>query len=531
MTNSKNDLGLLTCRTIREHQVLHVSAELASVDGVMDSARVEIVNWARRRSGSMFPPEALEGRSFERLAAGRSSIAVEVVLPEIQAWALRQEDPDKTVAGRIWTSEAILWRTANQPVKFAARLIVGTAEAELDIVPAAPGYIRQLVDTLGLTIGGQALSSSPWYVDDPKAQDAFLEVLADPARRLPMIVFSVADQRNRQSSIDLKKMAAALCGVASVVAIPPEVSWALTDRFTKRLSVFDQGVRVYLPGFDEEADPYSHPLWVGTRLDTPAGANLVDVQIRTRVAQFSILSVRIGTDILPFAHLRSVSREAEQKRLTSIGASDSEKLSAAEHRIAALAREVTEARDFELYALDEQRRAEARAAEAESREHKTTAQIQNLLQRLAAVGADNCLQNSLPQKWDDFDDWCSQELVGRVRLTRAATRGCKKALFTDVGQAARCLLWLATECRNRLLEGGGSLRDEQIEDGIRNTACGSDEFEFDWQSQRLAARWHVKTGGNSRAPENCLRIYYAWDEQTQQVIVADMPGHRKSGAS
>ena len=93
------------------------------------------------------------------------------------------------------------------------------------------------------------------------------------------------------------------------------------------------------------------------------------------------------------------------------------------------------------------------------------------------------------------------------------------------------MLWLAGECRNRFLEGGGSLRDEAIEDGIRNSPCGSDEFAFDWQAQRLKADWHVKTGGNTRAPENCLRIYFGWDEHSQQVIVADMPAHRRTGSS
>ncbi len=128
---------------------------------MVSSARAEILKWARKRSGSSFPPEAMAGRSFEMLAAGRSSTAVESDLPEIHAWALRQEDPDKTVAGRIWTSEAILWRTPERPPRFAARLIVGSAETELEIAPAAPGYIRQLVNTLGLINGGRLLSSKP----------------------------------------------------------------------------------------------------------------------------------------------------------------------------------------------------------------------------------------------------------------------------------------------------------------------------------------------------------------------------------
>ena len=39
------------------------------------------------------------------------------------------------------------------------------------------------------------------------------------------------------------------------------------------------------------------------------------------------------------------------------------------------------------------------------------------------------------------------------------------------------------------------------------------------------------SGGNTRDPSRCLRIYYCFDEQTQQIIVSDMPAHRRTAAS
>lgn len=531
MNTFREALAPLSARMVREHQILHIAAELPDVEGAFDRARTEVLKWAQKRTGGRLSRDAMAGRSFEQLAAGRNSSAVEVDLPEIHAWALRQEDPDKEVAGRIWTSEAILWRTPNKGPRFAARLIVGSGESELDIAPSVPGYIRQLVEKVGLTSGGRSLSPTPWYIGDEQAQDAFLDLLSDPVRRLPVVVVSVMDRANPALTIDVDKLATGLCGLADVAVILPETSWALTERFGKRLSVFDRAVRIYMPGFDDDADPFGHPLWLGARLEAINDAVAVDRQIRARVAQFSTRAVRLGEDILPFAQLRSYARKAEQDRLAISGASDSDKLLAAENQIAAIAKELSEAKDMEQYALEEERKAQLRAAEAESRERNATAQIQLLLQRLADSGAAEQDAQGLPTTWSDFEDWCDSALVGRVALTGAARRGCKKALYADVEQVARCLLWLAGECRNRLLEGGGSLRDEPVEDGIRNAPCGSDEFAFSWQAQRLMADWHVKTGGNTRAPENCLRIYYGWDEQTQQIIVADMPGHRRTSAS
>lgn len=531
MTIFRDALAPLSVRMVREHQVLHIAADLTHHDGVIDRARNEILKWAQKRSGGRLPPDAMAGRGFELLAAGRSSTAVEVVLPEIHAWALRQEDPDKEVPGRIWTSEAILWQTPDKAPRFAARLIVGSKEAELDIAPAAPGYIRQLVETVGLANGGRTLSSLPWYVWDEQAQDAFLDLLADPARRLPVVVVSVMDWVNPQWTINPKTLAAGLCGLADVVAILPETSWALTERFGKRLSVFDRAVRIYMPGFNDDADPFGHPLWLGSRLATTNDLALVDRQIRARVAQFSTRTVRLGEDILPFAQLRSIARKAEQDRLASTGASDEQQLQAAADRIQALEAERDEAKQEAKGWTDEAEAALLRAEEAERREHNAIIRVQSLLEQLSDAGVVGDEAQNLPKKWSDFEDWCDVALVGRVALTGAARRGCKKARYADVEQAARCLLWLATECRKRLLEGGGSLRDEAVEDGIRNSPCGSDAFAFNWQAQRLDAAWHVKTGGNTRAPENCLRIYYAYDAQTQQIVIADMPAHRRTGAS
>ena len=163
MTIFKDALRSTAAGIVSEYNVLHIAAELTSDDLDLERARHEILMWAQRRSGSRLPSEALAGRSFEILNAGRNSSAVEVYLPDIYVWALRQEDPDKSVAGRIWTSEAILWRAPNRLPQLASRLMVASRENELDIKLAAPGYIRQIVDNTGLTSARRQLHSAPWY--------------------------------------------------------------------------------------------------------------------------------------------------------------------------------------------------------------------------------------------------------------------------------------------------------------------------------------------------------------------------------
>jgi hypothetical protein len=110
----------------------------------------------------------------------------------------------------------------------------------------------------------------------------------------------------------------------------------------------------------------------------------------------------------------------------------------------------------------------------------------------------------------------------------------KSAYFEDVALAARCLLWLANDCRDRRMKGGkGSLNDEPVTgcEGIRNAHCGADQFEIEWQGRRHTVDWHIKTGGNTRDPRYCLRIYYFWDASLEQIVIADLPAHRRTGAT
>jgi hypothetical protein len=181
---------------------------------------------------------------------------------------------------------------------------------------------------------------------------------------------------------------------------------------------------------------------------------------------------------------------------------------------------------------DEHQLAEARAQSAEAQLNAATFRIQQLLDQIKRRGEVPDEDIQLPQSWTDFDDWCDQNLIGRVVLSPQARNGVRKPIFEQPDVAARCLLWLANHYRDRKIDGGdGSLRDYTIEPGIRNAPCGTDEFKVWWQGQSHIADWHIKNGGNTRDPRRCLRIYYFWDPITQQVVVADMPAHRHTGAS
>ena len=98
--------------------------------------------------------------------------------------------------------------------------------------------------------------------------------------------------------------------------------------------------------------------------------------------------------------------------------------------------------------------------------------------------------------------------------------------------AGQCLLWLANDYRQARLQGGnaGDLR-ELIEGGLWNDRCGADAFGFDRQGKRFDVEWRIKSGGNTRDPRRCLRIYCFWDEASERVVIASMPAHIRTGAT
>lgn len=94
----------------RDIEILRVSAQL---DGdnfrlANDEARNAALAWAKNRAGGRLPDTAWKLEDFELLAGGRNSTAVRIVNDSLDVWALRAEDPDANVAGRVWSTELVI---------------------------------------------------------------------------------------------------------------------------------------------------------------------------------------------------------------------------------------------------------------------------------------------------------------------------------------------------------------------------------------------------------------------------------------
>lgn len=141
-------------RVARNIEILRVSAQLDGDDFAASAniARAAVLKWASKRAGAPLPKDAWDQNDFDLIAGGRNSAAIRISNDAMDLWALRAEDPDKTVAGRIWSTEVVIGGEKGKRPHLSLRLIVSTNEPGFRIEPHVPGTLLQIIEAPGLII-------------------------------------------------------------------------------------------------------------------------------------------------------------------------------------------------------------------------------------------------------------------------------------------------------------------------------------------------------------------------------------------
>lgn len=519
--------------SVRHIEVLRVAAQLDGQDFGRSAAtaRDAVLRWAQNRGGSTLPADAWAHQDFDALSGGRLRAGVRIVTESIDFWALRSEDPDSTVPGRTWTTEIVIGGEQGRRAQFSLRLTVSTVEEAVPILPHVPGPVLQVMEAPGLLRGGRKLTSHPLSVSSENGAHDLCDLLVDPLRRLPVLAFATPDSPSAAPLVDDVAVARATAGMARVYRIPRRFSWVLTDRFGKRRSVFEGGVRVYLPGFSESDDPFRHRLFVGAHLQQSGQAANCAAWLRRVAADLSVSSsTRLGNEVVDFASVRTASRRIRTRSLARDNAPDAELLATAQELIDSLERQVAD-KDAEIAAMvDFVEAAEARAALAEQENRSLIFKIRQLQELQTKGSAVPTAEPPLPMEWKDFLDWVDLTYPDRIALTPSARRLVREPEFEDVTQVARAVSWLATVQHERRVAGGGRLNDERVENGVLNARCGSDVYSTDWRGRRYEVDQHIKSS-NTRDPRRCLRIYYFWEPDAQMTVIDHLPSHRRTSAT
>jgi hypothetical protein len=520
---------------VREIEILRIAGQLeASGPSAIAEAINAILRWAQKRRSPKLPKEAWQGESFEYLGGGRTCVANRLVQENSVIWALRADDPDKNVAGRTWTTEVVIGAETNQKPKISARLFSTTNETNLDIDTAAPGFIRQIIGSPGLTSGFQCQDSA-WWIHSKEEVEELLEGLTSRTRALPFVVITtgLAGYEASHLPLDPDEFAAAMSGLAHVAVLPEDLTWEMSRALGRPLSVFGGGIRVYQPGFSSDDDPYGpHDLIIGRQLEDRYTAGRAVQWLKYKLAYDSVRRIRLGSNVISYADVRDAAIVQRQKSLDTVGASSEDKLATAYLRIASLENQRKSDSEWTTELEDDNVKLKEKADRYEAQANATRLRVQQLEHILKQRGQPTSTIEPTPKAWNELADWCDRNFPGRLVLTSSARREAKNPEFEDIELAGRALSWLADDYRTARIEGGNAaLPDHSLEPGVRNAKCGGDTYETIWKGKKREVDWHVKNGGNTRDPTRCFCIYYFWDEQGEQVIVDHLPSHRVTGAS
>ena len=538
--------------------VMQVTADLAGEDkgAAVAEARLQALRCIQKRTDRL-PEQAWEHDDFTLDHPAASAAAVTLRRGEVDYWIGRLSYIDNDVAGRVWTTEIT---AAHDPkrarARFGLRLTVATRELVPNFQPAVPGIVRQVVEAPGLLRHGRRVSDTPWVISSEDEVDELISLIEDERRRRPICVISLDEDEadSNKAVIDPGRLARRIVGLAHVVVLPGLYSYVLTDQVGKRFSVFKGAVRTYRPGCDLITDnPFNHPLAMKEAIvDWGYRGSVEFLELLVQRAASESLSRTDVEVILPsFSRVRQeatrLQREVLQERVQSAEGSsgiDSEIVELLEVEISDLTNDIG---DWEALAQSEQTahgEEAARREEAETENHWLRERVRQLeaeTEQITGTSAGD--QVPIPENLNQLREWSGRHIAGRIVVTGKAARAAKNSPFNDVKLAYRAVLLLANEYRHMRVEATVEKRQafkrKCVELGLENARTGDetrlrekgDEFLVQWGKGKQLLTWHLKNGGNTRNPTRCFRLYYFWDDESQQVVIGSMPGHLQTRAT
>jgi hypothetical protein len=210
-------------------------------------------------------------------------------------WLARLQEV--TENGRRFVA-AVSITNASEKVAVYAILEAGSAATlvnPVEVDPRCPKVIRTLLDYPGRWYHGFTELRRLQRLEGFEAGEGLAAEIKHPERTVPFIVVTEVGPELALPDLD-RCLAYDLAGIANVVVLDSDATWALTDYLGAKLSCYAGAVRLYWPRFSINEDPYRHPLWTATRLRSATGdlaaiRERFRTQLRSVVMEASALSV------------------------------------------------------------------------------------------------------------------------------------------------------------------------------------------------------------------------------------------------
>ncbi|HXE80089.1 MAG TPA: hypothetical protein VNK41_05015 [Vicinamibacterales bacterium] len=465
-----------------------------------------------------------DGRGTLRLGDGRCADVVshEITTSNGSLHEIAVTEP--TGGGSFHTSLAV----AHEPgrVSVSCELSAGSHSLmPLWVDVHCPRVVRDILalDAAEWTYQGSRLSPLPRVFRGPSGGDAFIDLVWDGARAVPVIAVSEEYGLVLHPGV-VEALAADLAGLAVVARLDSGASWRVTSMKGKQWSCYGGAIRLYWPRVGN-GTALDHPLWTAQRLlngvaDTESAAGRIRSQIRRRILGQSAFGVAPST---LFGAIRKAAREEELAALGARIRQGDDYRAIAEEYFTKLVElnESIEARDQEIERL----RAQVASLQLALRWRDETQEMVEPVEETPPATVEDAVLTA-------------RERFGDTLVFGADVNEGITTLAPDAGPPDKILMYLSalsemTKARRKgplgrsplqwLAERGVSASGESYT--IRNSA---DEMRArtwdDGTGRRREFELHLKPAEGT-SPDRCVRIYFDYDDASGRSIVAWIGRH------
>ena len=533
--------------------------ELAPAE-TLDRARAAVLAWLRKDKKLAVADHG----GPQQLDDAHSSLLVDA---DDHLWAMRYDDRDRHVAGRIWRTEIVLHR-ANEQVNASIRLLCLRPTTELDtpVEASIPRVVTQLAETLGISDAGAPLRRRPWVIERPEDVGDVVSLIRNPDRRQPVMV-TTGRHTGWLGSDQNPGLLHRLQGHAHLVQLHGPAMAAWTRSMGRPEAIHGEALRLYRPGWTVGEAKARNPLFIinpqasrSTFINrvVAAGAELGAREAsEDTVPGFALARTVIATQLRKRAALASEQvRQAERDTSTDERIKIlEEQLAAARllHQAAETERDNLSQQVAERDALDQQdrRRREAEATDTNERLREELEQAiaaNDILRRnldaihrheqieQGTITEDQPTQVPIPDNLQALEEWATLYLPKEVTIHKKAINAASKINHQQPERVYQALMLLADEYLASIYdpceEARVRLEERQKALHLEISPTGSavdnrqyrDQYRVSWEGRQYKLDMHV-SGNSSRNTEKQVRVYFAVDEERGQIIIGHLPTH------
>ena len=538
--------------TVRMHTMYALDAEIGERDQ-LSRARAIATEWIKRhalRMGAVASDLAGEHFELDRVFEHQLAAAV-LATADDSCWAARLQHSQGDDVSRVWRTDIGIGESANR-LALTVR-VAYTGVLDENVSRRAPTFLRALVDQGIVLYDGDELVPEPWVPQNSDDIEQILELIVDEERTLPAIVLAAPPFTEPHS------LAKKAFGVAHVIGVPAIMLDAFNRAVTLPWALAPGSVRTFFPNFDFAAD--STVLAPAARAHTISNWIFEDMtgapaflEYLLNVCASSSVATRRSSPAITVSDIRATNLAFRAAVLADAARPDNDRgeiesiarleeaLAAANDEIEALktsAEESRQDRESLQATVDELDGflKDLEASETDTRKAMHSLSLQNrILVEALRVSGSPAIEAPILDAPNEVDAWATQYFSGRLVLTTRALRGIGESIYQDPRLIFEALALLGGDFqawRADHNDGAGErFRAKLLTLGLEDSKCFKsnnpgrykDQYTAHHAGRSFYLDRHLKKGIDPD-PRIGFRLYYAWDEQNERVIVGWLTSH------